>query len=100
MATVLITGCSRGIGMATALTLGRTGHTVHATMRNPAGAPELAQAATAEALAIHISRMDVDSDDSVSSCIKRIEQDHGPIDVLVNNAGIERSGSTEEMSLA
>jgi hypothetical protein len=42
MASILVTGTSKGIGMATALVLGRAGHTVYATMRNPSGAPELA----------------------------------------------------------
>ena len=43
MASILVTGTSKGIGMATALVLGRAGHTVYATMRNPSNAPELAQ---------------------------------------------------------
>jgi len=43
--------------------------------------------------------MDVDSDQSVSEAISVIQQ-HGPVDVLVNNAGVERSGSVEEVPLA
>ena len=45
MTTVLITGTSTGIGLATALAFGRAGHRVVATMRNPAGAPALAETA-------------------------------------------------------
>ena len=45
MASVLITGTSAGLGFATALTVARAGHTVYATMRNPARSPELAQTA-------------------------------------------------------
>jgi len=45
MASVLVTGTSRGIGLETALVLGRAGYTVYATMRNPDGAPSLSQAA-------------------------------------------------------
>lgn len=100
MASVLVTGTSRGIGMATALVLGRAGHTVYATMRNPSGAPELARIAKEERLPIHVSAMDVDSDDSVAETIRGIEQAHGPLDVLVNNAGIERKGSTEELDIS
>ena len=44
--------------------------------------------------------MDVDSDQSVSQTIARIQKDHGPIDVLVNNAGVERTGIVEELPLA
>ncbi len=100
MATILVTGTSRGIGLATALTLGRAGHTVHATMRNPAASPELEDTARAENLPIHVSAMDVDSDTSVAQGIAAMTAIQGPIDVLVNNAGIERHGSLEELPLA
>jgi NAD(P)-dependent dehydrogenase (short-subunit alcohol dehydrogenase family) len=82
------------------LAFGRAGHTVHATMRNPAKSPELAERAAREKLPVTISTMDVDSDESVSSAIAAIQREHGPIDVLVNNAGVERSGSVEELPLA
>jgi len=99
MASVLITGTSRGIGLEAALAFGRAGHNVYATMRNPSRAPELAEKAAQEKLPITISAMDVDSDQSVSEAISVIQQ-HGPVDVLVNNAGVERSGSVEEVPLA
>jgi NAD(P)-dependent dehydrogenase (short-subunit alcohol dehydrogenase family) len=70
----LVTGTSKGIGMATVLVLGRAGHTVYATMRNPSGAPELAQTAGKEGLPIHVSVMDVDSDTSVTEAIGAIEK--------------------------
>src|SRR5438309_12047385 len=98
MASVLITGTSSGIGMATALAFGRAGHTVAATMRNPHRAPELARIATQEKLPITISAMDVDSDASVKEGISRIVREGGPVDVLVNNAGIERTATAEELS--
>src|SRR5271170_1663626 len=100
MASVLITGTSKGIGFEAALAFARAGHTVFATMRNPALSPELAQTAVREKLSIHVSTMDVDSDRSVSDGIAAILKDHGPIDVLVNNAGVERAGSVEELPLA
>jgi NAD(P)-dependent dehydrogenase (short-subunit alcohol dehydrogenase family) len=100
MASVLITGTSSGIGLATALAFGRAGHKVSATMRNPSRAPELAQITAKEKLPITISAMDVDADASVKQGIDRISKEGGPIDVLVNNAGIERTGSVEELSLA
>jgi len=100
MASVLITGTSTGIGLATALVLGRAGHNVYATMRNPSRAPELATRTEQEKLPIKISVMDVDSDTSVKTAIANIQKDAGQIDVLVNNAGVERNGSVEELPLA
>jgi len=100
MASVLITGTSRGIGLETALAFGRAGHKVHATMRSPERSPQLAEKAAQEKLPIVISAMDVDSDSSVKSAIATIERDHGPIGVLVNNAGVERMGSVEELPVA
>jgi NAD(P)-dependent dehydrogenase (short-subunit alcohol dehydrogenase family) len=99
LATVLITGTSKGIGLVTALTLARAGHTIYATMRNAARAEELAEAAALENLPIHYSVMDVDADDSVATGIAEIYKAAGPIDVLVNNAGVERNGSIEELSM-
>ena len=100
MATVLITGTSKGIGLSTALTLARSGHTVYATMRNPARATELGERAAAENLPITISAMDVDSDESVETAIAAVYKAAGNIDVLVNNAGVERNGSIEDLTMA
>jgi len=99
MFTIVITGASRGIGLATALELARAGHQVIATMRNPAGSPELGEQAAKEGLPIRIETMDVDSDQSVKESFGRILA-QGPVDVLVNNAGIERTGAIEETPLA
>jgi NAD(P)-dependent dehydrogenase (short-subunit alcohol dehydrogenase family) len=100
MPSVLITGTSKGIGLETALAFGRAGYQVHATMRNPSQSPKLADAAARERLPIMLSVMDVDSDDSVALAIEAIHKDHGPVDVLVNNAGVERAGSVEQLPLA
>jgi NAD(P)-dependent dehydrogenase (short-subunit alcohol dehydrogenase family) len=100
MAKIVVTGTSKGIGLITALTLARAGHTVYATMRNPGRAPELAEIAAKEGLPVHVSAMDVDSDVSVTAGFAAIAAEAGEIDVLVNNAGIARVGSTEELSMA
>jgi NAD(P)-dependent dehydrogenase (short-subunit alcohol dehydrogenase family) len=99
MASVLITGTSKGIGFETALAFGRARHQVYATMRKPSQAPLLAETATREKLPIAVSEMDVDSDQSVSDALGEIFK-KGPIDVLVNNAGVEAVGSVEELPLA
>lgn len=100
MSTILVTGASRGIGFATALAFARAGHTVAATMRSPAAAPELARAAAAERLAVSVFTMDVDRDASVQQAVRRVEAELGPVEVLVNNAGIEHTGSVEEMPVS
>ena len=99
MKLVLITGTSKGIGLETALKFGRAGYKVFATMRNPEKASVFKQKIKNESLDIIILKMDVDSDVSVEQCIDDVIQKYGAVDVLVNNAGIERHGSIEEMPM-
>lgn len=99
MKSALITGTSKGIGLETALTFGRAGYKVFATMRNPEKASAFKQKIKNESLDVNIYKMDVDSDASVKQCMDAIIQKHGSVDVLVNNAGIERHGSIEEMPI-
>ena len=100
MKSVIITGTSKGIGLDSALAFGRAGYKVFATMRNLENATILKQKIEAESLPIVISAMDVDSDESVEDCIGAILRENGPVDVLINNAGIEHHGSIEETHLA
>jgi NAD(P)-dependent dehydrogenase (short-subunit alcohol dehydrogenase family) len=100
MASVLITGCSVGIGYETALAFARAGYKVAATMRSPSRAPQLAAQAAKEQLPVTVIAMDVDDDASVTQGMAAAVAAIGPIDVLVNNAGIERKGSVEELPLA
>jgi NAD(P)-dependent dehydrogenase (short-subunit alcohol dehydrogenase family) len=100
MAIAVITGSSTGIGEATAVTLARAGHTVYATMRNPAtGGKELREIAEKEKLKLHFAALDVDSDENVREAFGKILAEAGAIDVLVNNAGIGRGGPIEEAPL-
>ncbi len=99
MRSTLITGTSKGIGFETALAFAHAGYRVHATMREPSRSPALAEVAGKEKLAITVSTMDVDDDESVRNSIATIQSEHGPIDVLINNAGVERAGSIEEQSI-
>ena len=100
MKSVIITGTSKGIGFETALAFAKAGYKVYATMRNPKTAPALQQKCKDENLPISIMAMDVDSDESVEQCIAAIIKDNGPVDVLVNNAGIERHGSVEDLAMS
>jgi NAD(P)-dependent dehydrogenase (short-subunit alcohol dehydrogenase family) len=95
MAVVLITGCSSGFGLETALAFARRGDRVYATMRNLAKADDLLAAAAAEGLAVELAELDVTDDASVSVAIGRIVAAEGRIDILVNNAGVEHWGAVE-----
>lgn len=99
MKSVIITGANRGIGLDTAIAFARIGYQVYATMRNPDQAIELKQKIMEESLNIKMLKLDVDSDESVTNAMERIQKESGGVDVLVNNAGIERHGSVEEMPL-
>lgn len=100
MAIVAITGTSTGIGLATAVALGRAGNDVFATMRHPDKSPELQSIAVRESLPITILPLDVNDDKSVAQAIKQILAARGQIDVLVNNAGVGPLGSVEKLALS
>lgn len=99
MRSVLITGTSKGIGYETALAFARAGYRVHATMRHPSDSPALSEMAAQQKLPISVTALDVDTDESVNAGIAAIQAQHGAVDVLVNNAGIECFGSIEELSI-
>jgi NAD(P)-dependent dehydrogenase (short-subunit alcohol dehydrogenase family) len=100
MSIALVTGCSTGIGFATAVAMARSGHRVFATMRSPKGSPELGTLAATEKLPLTVMPMDVDSDDSVRKGIQEVRAATGKIDVLVNNAGFAGTGPVEELEIA
>jgi NAD(P)-dependent dehydrogenase (short-subunit alcohol dehydrogenase family) len=91
--SVLITGCSSGIGAATALRLLRGGWTVYATARRVDTIAALA-AEGAQTL-----RLDVTDEDSMRAAVAAIERRHGSVGALVNNAGYGQSGAIEQVSL-
>jgi NAD(P)-dependent dehydrogenase (short-subunit alcohol dehydrogenase family) len=95
MARVLITGCSSGFGLLTALRFARAGDEVFATLRDPSKAGELERARGRERLPLEILPLDVLDAASIEAAVGRVE-DAGGVDVLVNNAGIEVRGSVEE----
>ena len=90
---VLVTGCSSGIGAATADFLVKAGHTVYATARRTETLTEL-EAAGARPLAL-----DVTSEDSMVAAVRAVEAEHGRVGVLVNNAGYGEYGTIEETDL-
>jgi len=97
MAVTIITGSSTGIGLATAIAMGRAGHIVYATMRTPEKATELKSILSQEKLPVQILALDVDQDHSVKTVVRQVLSEQGRIDVLVNNAGIAPVGHVEEL---
>jgi NAD(P)-dependent dehydrogenase (short-subunit alcohol dehydrogenase family) len=89
----LVTGCSSGIGRATALALAAKGYVVYATARRPETLADLA-ARGCETLAL-----DVTSEESMVAAVRAVEAAHGHVEVLVNNAGYALQGPVEEASL-
>lgn len=96
--TVLITGTSSGIGLATALACARDGFATVATMRDPGRADALLSAAESAGVEVDVRRLDVTDPDSVEDCIADVEKAYGRLDALVNNAGVASSDPTMEMS--
>jgi NAD(P)-dependent dehydrogenase (short-subunit alcohol dehydrogenase family) len=98
MTVTLVTGASTGIGRATALHLAREGHTVFASMRTPdTSGDELRRTVEEERLDLELVALDVDQAESVDSAVDDILARAGPIDVLVNNAGVTKLTSVEEV---
>lgn len=94
--TALITGASKGIGYALATALGAAGARV---VLNARGAEALERARdTLQALGIecHIAPFDVTDSAAVDAGIARIEAEVGPIEILVNNAGMQHRGAFAE----
>ncbi len=91
----VVTGCSTGIGYATALRLAADGHHVVATMRDPS-TTDLGEAASANGAAIEARALDVNDAAAVDELMAGLVDAHGGIDVLVNNAGLGGGGGVVE----
>jgi NAD(P)-dependent dehydrogenase (short-subunit alcohol dehydrogenase family) len=90
VAVVLISGCSSGIGLATAAAFAADGHDVFAGARTPARATALAE------LPVTIVRLDVDDRASVDAAVEHVVGATGRVDVLVNNAGVATFAAVED----
>ena len=88
---VLVTGCSSGIGAATAARLATAGWTVYATARRPETLSEL------EAKGCRPLALDVDDDASRKAAVQAVVDREGAVGVLVNNAGFSQSGAVESV---
>jgi len=90
----LVTGGTRGIGAAISKALKAAGYNVAASYAGNDAAAEKFKAETA----IAVFKWDVSSFDACAEGIKKVEAELGPVEVLVNNAGITRDGAFHKMS--
>jgi len=90
---VLITGCSSGIGWATAELLTERGWTVYATARN------IEAIAPLEARGCKLLALDVTDERSMWRAVEEVERAEGAVGVLINNAGYSRSGAVENVPM-
>lgn len=96
---VLVTGCSSGIGLETALEFARKGYKTYASMRNLDKKSELENKANNENLEIEILQIDVNKQETIDNAINQIKNKENRADVLVNNAGYGFMGSLENCSI-
>ncbi|TYK46310.1 SDR family oxidoreductase [Actinomadura decatromicini] len=90
----LITGANKGIGFETARALGGRGMTVLVGARSADRGERAAAALAAEGIDARFVQVDVTDPASVEAAAKRIDDEHGRLDVLVNNAGITTTDAT------
>ncbi len=91
--SVLITGCSSGIGKATAGWLAQRGYKVWATARKRESIADL------EALGCRTLSLDVLNERSMEAAVKAVEAEDGAVGILVNNAGYSQSGAIEAVPI-
>ncbi|MDY4902203.1 MAG: oxidoreductase [Treponema sp.] len=90
----LVTGASSGIGLETTLALLKKGFTVYGAARRLSLMTEIQENGG------NILYLDLTDDDSIQSCVKKIAEKEGRIDVLINNSGYGLGGSVENVSIA
>lgn len=92
--TVLITGASSGIGLASVIAAARAGWTTIATVRDGSRASALRSAG----VPLDIVELELTDPKSIADCMKSIMDKHGRLDALVNNAGVAGTNPTCELS--
>jgi len=95
----LVTGGTGGIGTAICKKLARQGHVVATTYRNEEKAREWQAVMKKEGFTFHLYKCDVANFEDSQKMVKSVVQELGPIQILVNNAGITRDSSLRKMTL-
>lgn len=94
----LVTGCSSGFGLRSAVGLARAGFRVVATMRNLGRRGELDAALQRAGVSAQVVPLDVCDARACADTVAHVEREQGPVAVLVNNAGIAIGGFFEQIS--
>jgi gluconate 5-dehydrogenase len=84
----LITGSSRGIGLAMARALAGSGARVVLNGRDPQALAQTARMLATEGITAGVCAFDVTDESTLTDAIAAVERDIGPIDILINNSGI------------
>lgn len=95
---ILITGCSSGFGLRTAIRLAKAGHHVVATMRDLSRSGTLVDEVKNAQKEIDLFQMDVTNKKSIKEVVRLVAAKYGYIDVLINNAGYGIGGFFEDLS--
>ncbi|MFK0329835.1 oxidoreductase [Rhizobium sp. NPDC090275] len=90
--TIFITGANSGFGLAIASRAVEMGHKVIGTVRSEASRQTLAEALPG----VITTLCDVTDFERIPDVVEKVEDDHGPVDVLINNAGYGHEGVLEE----
>lgn len=96
---VLVTGGTGGIGTAICKKLARAGHIVATTFRNEEKALAWDAEMKKEGFSFHLYKCDVSDFEDSQKMVKTVVQELGPIQVLINNAGITRDSSLRKMTI-
>lgn len=88
MAVALVTGSNRGIGLETAFQLADSGHTVVLTARSEDSARDAATALAERGVTVDPRQLDVSDEASILRLADEVKIEHGVLDILINNAGI------------
>ena len=98
MAIALVTGASRGIGASVALALARENYDLVITSRDPDRLQEISEQIVKSNRSVYPIKLDVKETDVIPEIVNNIETEFGPIEVLVNNAGVNLPRAALDLS--
>lgn len=96
--SVLVTGCSTGIGLETAISLAEKGHRVYASMRNLQKRDQLEEQTLRRRVSMKVLRIDINEPSTIRDGIRQIVDETGSVFGIVNNAGLFLRGFFEDLA--